>query len=280
MKILIVDDSKAIMAIVRKSLEKEGFVEDSFQYAANGVDALQIALEWKPDLILTDWHMPGMSGLEMMQAIRQQASSQPLIGVITTERSEDRLREAKSNGATFILHKPFEYHELGQAIRQAVCDDLNRKPVNPALSRVDIQPQSRIEGDLIRHVSPNAQLILNPDMVIDELVRPFQIVFLGFEGMSNIRAVIVLDAPAIRLFANSGGEISDQPLQQSINRILASRHAIFDGEQIDALKVLRNTRIDRPNSKFTELLSNPAGRHSMTIRQPPREDARMVVIMR
>ncbi len=280
MKILIVDDSKAIMAIVRKSLEKEGFIEDAFQYASNGADALQIALEWQPDLILTDWHMPGMSGLELMQAIRQQASTQPIIGMITTERSEDRLREARSSGATFIMHKPFEYHELGQVIRQTVCDKLNKTPVDPALSRMDIQPRARIENDFIQQVNPNAQLVLNTDMIIDDLVRPFQIIFLGFEGLSNIRAVIVLDAPAIRLFAGSSEEITDQLLQQSVNRILASRHAIFDGELIDALKVLRNTRIDRPNGKFIELLSNPAGRHSMTIRQPSREDGRMVVIMR
>ena len=280
MKILIVDDSKAIMAIVRKSLEKEGFIEDAFQYASNGMEALRIAKEWKPDLILTDWHMPEMSGLEMMQAIRQESTIQPLVGVITTERSESRLREARSNGASFIIHKPFEYHELGQAIRQAVCEKVNTAPVDPALSKVEIQPLASMEADLIRQINPDAQLVRNADVIIDELSRPFQIIFLGFEGMTNIRAVIVLDAPAVRLLAGSAGEISDALLQQSVNRILDTRHGIFEGDQIDALKVLRNTRIDKPNDKFIELLSNPVGRHSLTIRQPSKQDARMIVILR
>jgi len=70
-KLLIVDDSKAMQAIVRRGLTKFKHVTFSIKKASNGKDALAVIDEWHPDIILSDWHMPHMSGLELLAIIRK-----------------------------------------------------------------------------------------------------------------------------------------------------------------------------------------------------------------
>lgn len=107
MNILIVDDSPAIQTIVRRALEKEGFADHEFRTANSGMAALDIIESWVPDLVLTDWHMPGMGGLELLQVLRQTHGTSMVIGFVTTESVKDRLDEAVRNGAAFVLPKPF-----------------------------------------------------------------------------------------------------------------------------------------------------------------------------
>jgi CheY-like chemotaxis protein len=71
MKFLIVDDSRAVQTIIKRILENTGYREIELRTALNGDEALAILEGWQPDLVLTDWHMPGMTGLELLQTIRQ-----------------------------------------------------------------------------------------------------------------------------------------------------------------------------------------------------------------
>ena len=70
-KILVVDDEPDILELVQYNLEKEGF---SVRTASNGIEAIEIALQWGPDLILLDVMMPEMDGMETCIRIRDNAN--------------------------------------------------------------------------------------------------------------------------------------------------------------------------------------------------------------
>jgi CheY-like chemotaxis protein len=115
MKFLIVDDSPAMQTIIRRSLEKAGYKDNDFRTAANGVIALDIIREWEPDLVISDWYMPEMDGIELIRALSREMLNIK-VGLITTETSEQKNQEAITAGALFVVHKPFEVVELQNAI--------------------------------------------------------------------------------------------------------------------------------------------------------------------
>lgn len=127
-KLLIVDDSRAIQAMIRRALECEELGELHIQTARDGAEALDKVAAFRPDLVLSDWHMPRVSGIEMLQTLRQTGFHDVAVGFVTTDRASDCQAQARSNGALFLLHKPFD----DQALRSAVALGLG-------LGRSDIQ---------------------------------------------------------------------------------------------------------------------------------------------
>lgn len=106
MKILIVDDSKAMRIIVMRSLRQAGLGEHTMIEASNGAEALQIIQTTPPDLVLADWNMPGMNGLELLQALRA-AGVDVKFGFVTSEGTDDIRQKAMDAGALFLIRKPF-----------------------------------------------------------------------------------------------------------------------------------------------------------------------------
>ena len=106
MKILIVDDSKAMRMIVARTLKQAGFSGYTTIEASNGVEALQKIQSDKPDVVLSDWNMPEMKGIELLQKVRE-AGYPVRFGFITSESSSDTKKLAADSGAEFILTKPF-----------------------------------------------------------------------------------------------------------------------------------------------------------------------------
>ncbi|WP_428508504.1 response regulator [Roseateles sp.] len=124
-KVLIVDDSRAIQAIIRRALECEELGELHIQTARDGAEALDKVAAFRPDLVLSDWHMPRVSGIEMLQTLRQTGFHDVAVGFVTTDRASDCQTLARSNGALFLLHKPFD----DQALRNAVALGLGRSDI-------------------------------------------------------------------------------------------------------------------------------------------------------
>jgi len=122
LRFLVVDDSRAIQAIVRRAIQRCGYSPIEVETALDGEQALDLIASFKPDLVITDWHMPKVSGLEMVQALRQLGHQDVRVGFVTTERTPALLEEAISNGALFILHKPFDDAELVAVVANAVKD--------------------------------------------------------------------------------------------------------------------------------------------------------------
>lgn len=111
LQILVVDDSRAIQIIIKRTLAKAGFTNLQLKFANTGQEALDILRTWKPDLLLTDWHMPEMTGLDLLTELNRQMLTLN-IGVITTETNPSRLKQAAMGGADFIIHKPFDENDL------------------------------------------------------------------------------------------------------------------------------------------------------------------------
>jgi CheY-like chemotaxis protein len=127
-RILIVDDSLAMTAIVRRSVIAAGIESLEIETARSGAEGLDCLQRFKPDLVLTDWHMPGMSGLEMVQNMRQMGFTDTRVGFITTEAKPELLAESKRNGADFVLNKPFRDEELWELIRKFTSEMPAEKP--------------------------------------------------------------------------------------------------------------------------------------------------------
>lgn len=119
-RFLIVDDSRAIQAIVRRVVESCQYPDAEIRVASNGEDALNMLETYRPQLVITDWHMPKVSGLELLQSMRQSGLMDIKVGFITTESSERMLNQARVSGASFVINKPFKDDILIQHVRDAV----------------------------------------------------------------------------------------------------------------------------------------------------------------
>lgn len=112
MRALIIDDSRAMRRMLGNTITELGF---EFSEAADGEKALEelAALESPPELILVDWNMPTMDGLEFVKRARKQPQyANCRILMVTTEWDVDRMTAAMEAGADEYLMKPFEKEAL------------------------------------------------------------------------------------------------------------------------------------------------------------------------
>ena len=117
-KILIVDDSRATQAILRRIVMKTPQAEGAdIRVVDSAVEALRVVEGFAPDLIITDWHMPEVSGLELVQTLRQLGHHRVRVGLVTADTHPGRVVEAQSNGVSFVLNKPFRDKALLEAMR-------------------------------------------------------------------------------------------------------------------------------------------------------------------
>lgn len=103
---LVVDDSKIVRKVTRKIYEGLGY---SVEEAEDGSQALQFCKIRFPDLIMLDWHMPVMNGLEFLKALRHlEGGGAPVVIFCTTETEFSRIQEAIMSGANEYVMKPFD----------------------------------------------------------------------------------------------------------------------------------------------------------------------------
>ncbi|MBM3537869.1 MAG: phosphate regulon transcriptional regulatory protein PhoB [Alphaproteobacteria bacterium] len=115
LQILVVEDESALVEILRYNLEKEGF---GVVVAADGEAALEAIADHKPDLVVLDWMLPHVSGLEICRRLRRRPETRDLPIIMLTARSEeaDRVRGLEV-GADDYIAKPFSPSELIARIR-------------------------------------------------------------------------------------------------------------------------------------------------------------------
>ncbi|MBS2012974.1 MAG: response regulator [Deltaproteobacteria bacterium] len=116
MKILVVDDSKAMRMIVLRTLRQAGYGDHTIAEAGNGKEALDILHKEPYDLVLSDWNMPEMTGIELLGAIR--AEKLPCrFGFITSEGTGPMREQATAAGAEFLVAKPFTVESFQSVLR-------------------------------------------------------------------------------------------------------------------------------------------------------------------
>ena len=105
MQILVVDDSKAMRSIVMRAVRQAGY-DVTFAEATNGAEALKVIRAAPPALVMADWNMPEMTGIELLQALRAEGNNIKM-GFITSESDPSMRDMAFQSGALFMLTKPF-----------------------------------------------------------------------------------------------------------------------------------------------------------------------------
>ncbi|MFT8245728.1 phosphate regulon transcriptional regulator PhoB [Roseomonas sp. BN140053] len=133
--ILVVEDEAPLLTLLRYNLERQGFrVEE----AADGQEALLRVAEGRPDLVLLDWMLPALSGLEVCRQLRRRPNTRDLPIIMVTARTEDQdAVRALDTGADDYIAKPFAIDALLARIR-ALLRRTGAGPVRGVLSWRDL----------------------------------------------------------------------------------------------------------------------------------------------
>lgn len=132
-KILIVEDEKSIVDILRFNLMKEGY--ETLE-AFDGPQGLQLALETDPDLILLDLMLPGLDGFQVCKSLREQGKATPVLIITAREEEQDKVMGLEI-GADDYITKPFSMRELMARVKANI-------------RRAYFLPQSRVkEGEAL-----------------------------------------------------------------------------------------------------------------------------------
>ena len=113
--VLVVEDEAALLTLLRYNLEKQGFRVDE---AGDGEEALLRVAEGRPDLVLLDWMLPAISGIEVCRQLRRRPGTRDLPIIMVTARTEDQdAVRALDTGADDYISKPFAMDSLMARIR-------------------------------------------------------------------------------------------------------------------------------------------------------------------
>jgi len=108
-KIVVAGDSPVYRELVRQALVEKGY---GVKVAANGRQAVELVSDFRPGVLVTDWEMPDLSGLELSNIVRQNPSSFVYIILLTANSNKDQVVEGLQSGADDYLTKPFHPGEL------------------------------------------------------------------------------------------------------------------------------------------------------------------------
>lgn len=139
-KIVVVDDSGTMRIMFKQILAKAGY--SNLVMAVNGADGLEKVKTEKPDLVISDWNMPQMDGLELLQALRKLDEFRDLPFIMATAQSDKgqqiAIKEAGGNGH---VPKPFDQEQISQAIARAFSGETS--------APVERKKQRSIMGDRV-----------------------------------------------------------------------------------------------------------------------------------
>jgi len=117
MKVLVVDDSAVMRKVLMDALLKSGI--HNIGQAPNGAAALKAIENGNFDLILMDWNMPKMDGVQAVKEIRARGINTPII-MVTTESEKSRVLEALKSGANNYIVKPFTTELVATKIKETM----------------------------------------------------------------------------------------------------------------------------------------------------------------
>jgi len=140
--VLAVDDEAGILRLIKLELSSQGF---RVVVAEDGAEALRIAEQQRPDIVVLDIIMPRMSGLEVMRRLRERTSV-PVILLSAKDHDEDKVRGLEM-GADDYLAKPFNPEELSARVRAVL-----RRGFRPAAGGENVVRASGVEIDLDRRL--------------------------------------------------------------------------------------------------------------------------------
>jgi len=204
--ILIVDDDRKIIDMLRRTLAYEGY---RVLTAADGIEALSRAQADRPDLVVLDWLMPGLDGIEVARRLRA-AGDTPILMLTARDAIENRV-EGLDSGADDYLVKPFAPEELLARIRALLRrSDSADKEKSRSYSDLHLDPITREtrrgdrsfnltakEFDLLHYLMRHPRQVLSRDLILQDVWG------YDFEGSSNVLEVYI---GYLRAKTEAGGE--------------------------------------------------------------------------
>jgi DNA-binding NarL/FixJ family response regulator len=183
-RIVIADDQRLVRTGFRVILEREPDLEIVGE-AADGIDAVQLARDLQPDVVLMDVRMPHMDGFQASRLVLAETSSKVLI--LTTFDSDEYVYEALRTGASGFLLKDAPAEQLIAAVRCAAAGDAL---IDPAVTR-------RLVGRFARALRPSTGA---PERFSQLTARELDIVRLIARGLSNseIAADLVIEESTVK----------------------------------------------------------------------------------
>jgi heavy metal response regulator len=139
MRILVVEDEKKVASFIKKGLEEEGYAVD---IAADGEDGLDMALTRVHDLIILDIRLPRMDGLHVLQALRQDGVTAPVLLLTVRATIEDKVLGLDA-GADDYLTKPFAFQELVARVRALLRRRTEAEPTVLRIGDLTLDPARR-----------------------------------------------------------------------------------------------------------------------------------------
>lgn len=274
MKFLIVDDSLAMQTIIRINLGKAGYTGHDFQTAADGKQALKMIEEWHPDVVITDWHMPNMTGIELLLEVQLQGFNIN-IGLITTETDPKLIEEAKSAGALFVLHKPFDIDELKEAMK-LVCDEKRHPETKSITGNTDTnQPNKTLQLPNVAALNKLIKGMFSNDISVEQASDftinyehlPYIVVLFCTHDHASIKALCVMDVRAVAIVTSALEQdaksyaqeilknkmLGDEQLTR-IKKMMSMVSVLFHGSAADSpLEVKGVHIIDKPSEQLIKL---------------------------
>ena len=173
--LLVVDDEAGILRLMKLELSAQGFRVIT---ASDGEQGVKLAEEQRPDAVLLDVMMPGLSGLEVMRRLRER-SNVPVVLVTAKDKDTDKVRGLELGADDYIV-KPFNPDELGARVRAVLRRSINQD-VERVISAGDIEIDlnrrlvkkggepvalTRTEWLLLQHLASNAgKVMLNTELL-------------------------------------------------------------------------------------------------------------------
>ena len=179
-KILVVEDDKDLISLIKFNLKSEGF---NVLLSPNGEDGLFTAKEEKPDLILLDWMLPILSGIEVLQRLKNNKDTKSIpVSLITAKGEENDKIRGLNSGADDYIVKPFSTKELIARIKanlrrgklipddKIVCSDIEIDLVSKRVKRQNkIIHLGPIEFRLLHYLCKNQGRVFSRDQLLDNV---------------------------------------------------------------------------------------------------------------
>lgn len=292
-RVLIVDDSRAIQAIIRRVLQHGEMGPLQIQTASDGAEALQRMQEFKPDLVVSDWHMPGVSGIEMLQTLRQIGQGHVPVGFVTTETNAQCLNQARSNGAAFVVHKPFDDASLRRVVHDSLYgQSALREQAQQRKAAEPVLPEAVLPGALQSLGLAQQQLhallcsrsfdLLKSDARHDFEQYPLLVGLYGCTGRKTAYAVGLMDASAVAMIGGMAQGLGKQEILKAIqshqpgprmveeaSRYLRSMAAVLHKPGAGSEAQLGSVRLTpQPFDKLLQVLQQPSARTDLSLTLP------------
>ncbi len=118
-KVIVVDDSSVMRQIIKNNLKQLGFEQSNLVDAEDGEQALKMINEDEVDLVIADWNMPKMTGIDLLKAIRSDGALKELpFMMVTSEADKEKIMEAVQSGVNQYIVKPFNATQLEEKIKE------------------------------------------------------------------------------------------------------------------------------------------------------------------